>query len=59
MQTTIDETENLARMERGEEYYPITPQLNAARDRCNDAVRHFNSYGGRLTRRQIAESWKE
>ncbi|KAH8810919.1 trimeric LpxA-like protein [Xylogone sp. PMI_703] len=59
MRTDIDETENLARMMRGEFYYPLTPQLNAARDRCNNAVRRFNSFGGGLTRRQMAESWKE
>ncbi|KAJ3537115.1 hypothetical protein NM208_g6451 [Fusarium decemcellulare] len=54
----IDEKENLARMERGEMYYAFTPQLIAVRKRCERAVNKFNK-GEELTRRQIAEHWKE
>ncbi|KAI9744330.1 MAG: hypothetical protein M1818_002482 [Claussenomyces sp. TS43310] len=58
MLTHIDEVENLALMERGELYHAFTPQLVAARRRCGDAVGRFNN-AGMLTRRQIAEFWKE
>ncbi|KAJ3580472.1 hypothetical protein NPX13_g81 [Xylaria arbuscula] len=54
----IDEAENLARMQRGELYYAFTPQLIAARRRCGQAVGRFNRAGD-LTRRQIAEYWKD
>ncbi|KAK2052132.1 trimeric LpxA-like protein [Colletotrichum caudatum] len=58
MLTNIDEEENLARMQRGELYYAFTPQLVAARRRCGQAVGRFNRAGD-LTRRQIAEHWKD
>lgn len=58
MLTDIDEPDNLARMERGELYYAFTPQLIAARRRCGNAVGRLNN-SGELTRRQIAEFWKE
>ncbi|KAH7010417.1 trimeric LpxA-like protein [Ilyonectria destructans] len=54
----IDEEENLARMRRGELYYAFTPQLVAARKRCGRAV-HLLNVSGELTRRQIAEHWKD
>ncbi|KAE8153240.1 trimeric LpxA-like protein [Aspergillus avenaceus] len=58
MLTNIDEKENLARMERGELYYAFTPQLVAARQRCSRLVSRFNR-AGELSRREIAEFWKE
>lgn len=58
MLTGIDETENLARMERGDLYYAFTPQLTAERQRCSRAVNRLNNAGD-LTRRQMAELWKE
>ncbi|KAE8341440.1 hypothetical protein BDV24DRAFT_151112 [Aspergillus arachidicola] len=58
MLTNIDEEDNLRRMERGELYYAFTPQLVAARKRCASAVSRLNNAGD-LTRRQIAEYWKE
>lgn len=54
----IDEEDNLGRMRRGELYYAFTPQLVAARRRCGIAVGRLNG-AGELTRRQIAEHWKE
>lgn len=58
MLSNIDEKENLARMERGELYYAFTPELVAARRRCSQAVGRLNR-AGELTRREIAEHWKE
>ncbi|KAI1807412.1 trimeric LpxA-like protein [Daldinia bambusicola] len=54
----LDEGENLARMERGELYYAFTPQLIAARQRCSRILGRLNNAGD-LTRREIAEYWKE
>jgi hypothetical protein len=54
----IDEEENLSRMKRGELYYAFTPQLTDARRRCSRAVNRLNN-AGELTRREIAEYWKE
>ncbi|KAI0851874.1 trimeric LpxA-like protein [Daldinia vernicosa] len=54
----VDEGENLARMERGELYYAFTPQLIAERQRCARILGRLNS-AGELTRREIAEYWKE
>ncbi|KAH7133781.1 trimeric LpxA-like protein [Dactylonectria macrodidyma] len=54
----IDEEDNLARMRRGDLYYAFTPQLVAARRRCGQAVNRLNT-AGELTRRQIAEHWKD
>jgi hypothetical protein len=58
MLSNIDEKENLARMERGELYYAFTPELVAARRRCSQAVGRLNR-AGELTRREIAQHWKE
>jgi hypothetical protein len=58
MRLDIDEEENLARMRRGELYYAFTPQLVAARKRCARVVSQFNS-AGELSRREVAEFWKE
>lgn len=58
MLSGIDEENNLSRMQRGELYYAFTPQLVAARRRCAQAVGRFNRAGD-LTRREIAEHWKE
>lgn len=54
----IDEEDNLARMRRGDLYYAFTPQLVAARKRCKQALARLNT-AGELTRREIAEHWKE
>ncbi|CAI6094368.1 hypothetical protein V2G26_015057 [Clonostachys chloroleuca] len=54
----IDEKDNVARMERGDLYYAFTPQLVSARRRCGQAVGRLNR-AGELTRRQIAEHWKD
>ncbi|KAJ4328680.1 hypothetical protein N0V84_000871 [Fusarium piperis] len=54
----IDEQENIARMRRGDLYYAFTPQLVAARKRCRQAVARLNT-AGELTRREIAEHWKD
>lgn len=58
MLTNIDEEDNLARMRRGELYFAFTPQLVGARRRCGQAVGRFNRAGD-LSRREIAEHWKE
>lgn len=58
MLSDIDEKDNLAKMQRGELYYAFSPQLVAARRRCGHAVGRLNT-AGELTRRQIAEHWKE
>ncbi|KAF3808901.1 putative acetyltransferase [Colletotrichum gloeosporioides] len=58
MVPNVDEADNLARMERGELYYAFTPNLVAARRRCGEAVGRFNRAGD-LTRREIAQHWKE
>ena len=58
MLTDINEEDNLARMRRGELYYAFSPKLVAARRRCGQAVNRLNTAGD-LTRRQIAEHWKE
>ena len=54
----VDEADNLARMQRGELYYAFTPKLTADRRRCGQAVGRFNRAGD-LTRREIAQHWKE
>ncbi|KAI0122204.1 trimeric LpxA-like protein [Daldinia grandis] len=54
----VDEGENLARMERGDLYYAFTPQLITERQRCTRILGRLNS-AGELTRREIAEYWKE
>ncbi|RDW63085.1 sugar O-acetyltransferase [Aspergillus mulundensis] len=56
--THINEEANLARMERGELYYAFTPNLVAARKRCSRVVSRMNN-AGELTRREMAEFWKE
>ncbi|BCS23504.1 sugar O-acetyltransferase [Aspergillus puulaauensis] len=58
MLSHIDERENLAHMGRGELYYAFTPELVAARKRCARAVNRLNN-SGELSRREIAEFWKE
>jgi hypothetical protein len=58
MFSNIDEEDNLARMGRGELFYAFSSRLVASRRRCGQAVARFNS-AGELTRRQIAEHWKE
>jgi hypothetical protein len=58
MLSNVDEEENLARMLRGELFFGFSPQLVAARRRCGHAVSRLNN-AGELTRRQIAEHWKE
>lgn len=58
MLSNIDEQDNLARMRRGELYYAFSPQLVGARRRCGQVVGRFNRAGD-LTRREIAEYWKE
>jgi hypothetical protein len=58
MLSHIDEEDNLARMQRGELFFAFSPQLVAARRRCAHAVSRLNN-AGPLTRRQIAEHWKE
>ncbi|KAI5459447.1 trimeric LpxA-like protein [Mariannaea sp. PMI_226] len=55
----VNEEDNLARMQRGELYYAFTPQLTADRRRARQALSRFNHYPGELTRRQMAEHWKE
>ncbi|KZL75050.1 acetyltransferase [Colletotrichum tofieldiae] len=58
MLTNIDEEENLSRMQRGDLYSAFSPQLVAARRRCGQAVGRLNRAGD-LTRREIAEHWKD
>lgn len=58
MFSNIDEKENLARMKRGELYYAFSPELVTARRRCGRIVGRLNS-AGELTRREVAEFWKE
>lgn len=58
MHSNIDEKENLARMERGELYYAFSPELVAARKRCGRVVGRLNN-AGELSRREVAEFWKE
>jgi hypothetical protein len=58
MISNIDETENLARMQRGELYYAFSPDLVAARKRCGRIVSQLNR-AGELSRRELAEYWRE
>ncbi|KAH8897274.1 trimeric LpxA-like protein [Thozetella sp. PMI_491] len=58
MISNIDEADNLVRMQRGDLYFAFTPQLAAARRRCGRAVARFNA-AGELTRREIADHWRE
>ncbi len=58
MSVQIDEAENLARMLRGELFHGFSPDLVAARRRCGQAVGRLNR-AGELSRRQVAEFWKE
>ncbi|KAL4947324.1 trimeric LpxA-like protein [Aspergillus filifer] len=58
MLSGVTEEENIQRMERGELYYAFTPRLTAAWKRCAKLVRGLNR-GGDMSRRQIAEYWKE
>ena len=45
-------------MKRGELYYAFSPELVTARRRCGRIVGRLNS-AGELTRREVAEFWKE
>lgn len=54
----IDEKENLEKMRRGDLYYAFTPQLAAQRQKCSRVLNQINK-GDDLTRRQMAEFWKE
>lgn len=58
MRLGIDEEENFERMKRGELYYAFTPKLVDARKRCELVVNRLNNAGD-LTRREIAEYWRE
>ncbi|GME65491.1 hypothetical protein CDV31_007847 [Neofusicoccum parvum] len=58
MLSDINHAENVAKMERGELYYAFTPELVTARRRCAEAVSRLNN-AGELTRREIAEMWKD
>jgi hypothetical protein len=51
-------SENKQKMLRGELYYAFTPELIAARRRCEVACQRFNSAGD-VSRRKRAELWKE
>ncbi|KAM0424322.1 hypothetical protein ACHAPT_010468 [Fusarium lateritium] len=45
-------------MRRGDLYYAFTPRLVADRRRCRQAVARLNE-AGELTRREIAQHWKD
>ncbi|KAK3622471.1 hypothetical protein LTR56_022184 [Elasticomyces elasticus] len=51
-------SENTARSLRGEGYYANTPELDAARRRCEEACLRFND-ARNTTRRQRVEMWRE
>jgi Maltose acetyltransferase len=54
----LDETENEARMARGELYYAFMPGLVAKRMRCHHACHRFNVVG-EASRRRLVELWRE
>jgi len=54
----VDETENEARMLRGELHYAFLPELIAKRKRCHDACQRFNE-AGKAPRRKMVELWRE
>ena len=56
--STIDPTENWARMLRGELYYAFAPDLVAARARCKHACARYNN-AGEVSRRRLIELWRD
>lgn len=51
-------SENKQKMLRGELYYAFTPELSAARERCQHACADYNN-AGRVSRRRKVEMLRE
>ena len=58
MLSNVDEKENLARMQRGELYHAFSPDLVAARKRCQRVVNRLNNAED-PSRREMAEFWRQ
>ncbi|PLB54048.1 trimeric LpxA-like protein [Aspergillus steynii IBT 23096] len=58
MISNVNESDNLARMQRGELYYAFSPDLVAARKRCARIVNKLNNASD-PTRREMAEFWRQ
>ncbi|KAK7516775.1 trimeric LpxA-like protein [Phyllosticta citriasiana] len=54
----IDEVENQKRMSRGELYHAFTPQLTAARTRCQHACKRYNN-AGEVPRRKLVDLFRD
>ena len=52
------QSENKRRMLNGELYHAFTPELNAERARCNQAINRYRD-ARNTTRRQSVQFWRE
>lgn len=52
-------SENKQKMVRGELYYAFTPELEAERARCKEALRAYNAAAGKASRRETVRLWRE
>ena len=58
MSIQVDEVENKRKMLRGELYHAFSPELVAARTRCQYACRRYAN-AGEVPRRRLVELWRE
>lgn len=58
MSIQVDEVENRRKMARGELYHAFTPELTAARARCQAACKRYTN-AGEVPRRRLVELWRE
>ncbi|GME34946.1 hypothetical protein GTA08_BOTSDO00635 [Neofusicoccum parvum] len=58
MSIVVDEAENRRKMARGELYHAFTPELTAARTRCQYACKRYTN-AGEVPRRRLVELWRD
>lgn len=58
MSIQVDEVENKRKMARGELYHAFTPELTAARARCQAACKRYTN-AGEVPRRRLVKLWRE
>ncbi|KAB2569009.1 hypothetical protein BFW01_g8436 [Lasiodiplodia theobromae] len=58
MSIQVDEVENRRKMARGELYHAFTPELTAARARCQAACKRYTN-AGEVPRRRLVELWRD
>lgn len=58
MSIQVDEVENKRKMARGELYHAFSPELTAARTRCQHACKRYAN-AGEVSRRRLIELWRD